>query len=75
MHVPFVTYCTVNPFAVHTVGVVETTDVEPVSSLLVETLATNDLVTLPDAGRFEIVGVEGVKPATSKDWSEPVAAL
>jgi hypothetical protein len=65
VHVPFVTYCTVNPFAVHTVGVVETTDVVP--SLSVLTTAVNDFVTLPEEGRFEIVSVAGSSLPTLKD--------
>jgi len=65
VHVPFVTYCTVNPFAVHTVGVVETTDVVP--SLSVLTTAVNDFVTLPEEGRFEIVNVAGSSLPTLKD--------
>ena len=65
VHWPVVTYCTVNPFVVHTVGVVETTDVVP--SLSVSTTAVNDLVTLAEEGRFEIVSVEGSSLPTLKD--------
>jgi hypothetical protein len=65
VHWPVVTYCTVNPLAVHTVGVVETTDAVP--SLSVLTTAVNDLVTLAEEGRFEIVSVEGSSLPTLKD--------
>jgi hypothetical protein len=47
---------------VHTVGVVETTDVVP--PLSVETTALKVPSIVPADGRFEIVSVEGVLPAT-----------
>jgi hypothetical protein len=55
---------TSSPFVVQTLGVDETTDVVPVSSLLVATSAVKEPFTRPESGRFEIVGVEGSTGAT-----------
>jgi len=57
---------------VQTVGVVETTDVVPLLSVV--TTAVKDPLIVADDGKLEIVTDDGTILATVKNWSEPVRA-